>query len=204
MPKLFFCSSWNIHLLGCSKPGFSGGGVSGQKHAQACGSSARSACWSCLSHLPLRHGGARGEALPGEPHSSSMLRKWTSLRPPSLHSSSHFVRSGAPALWACLHICQYQSGWGWEWEQHAGPMGSPSSSWLLLYAPTPVTLSASCHLLSSSSLTFPPSPMPEGLEQVSTAERFHTFNLFIHRLCVTVKSYLYHLHRISYLPGVLW
>jgi len=60
---------------------------------------------------------------------------------------------------------------------------------------TPVRVSASCHLLSSSSLTFSPSPMPEGLEQVSTAEKFHMFNLFIHHsavylrcLCMTVKK----------------
>lgn len=46
MPKLYFCSSWNIHLLRCSKPSFAGTGVSGQKCAQARGSSTRSLRWS--------------------------------------------------------------------------------------------------------------------------------------------------------------
>lgn len=172
-----------------------------------------------VAAAPARLAGAawRGEALPGDPHGSAPLRKRAALGPPSLHSSSHFVWSGAPSLWACPHLPQYQSSCGWQQEQHAGLHGpsvlapAPPARWLCVTASRiPVTFSASCHHLSSFSLAPPPSPVPEGLEKVSTGEKFHTFNLFIRHsavylrcLCVTVKSYLYHLHRISYLPGVL-
>lgn len=67
------------------------------------------------------------------------------------------------------------SGGGREWEQHAGSTGSPSISWLLLY---------SLPLLSSSSLIFPSSLMPELLKQVNTVEKFHVFNPLL--FCVSV------------------
>lgn len=75
---------------------------------------------------------------------------------------------------------------------------APAAFWLCgTVSLTPVIFSASCHFLSSSSLTVPPSPKPEGLDQASTIEKINTFSLFIHCsvvylhcLCVTVKSYL--------------
>lgn len=54
-------------------------------------------------------------------------------------------------------------------------MGSPSKSWLLLRAPP---------LLSSSSLIFPSSLIPEILEQVNTVEKCHIFNPLL--FCVSV------------------
>lgn len=69
------------------------------------------------------------------------------------------------------------SGGGWEWEQHAGSMRSPSTRWLLHALP----------FLSSSSLIVPSSLMPELLEQVNTVEKFHIFNPLLFRVSVLVE-----------------
>lgn len=50
--------------------------------------------------------GGRGEALPGEPHGSAMLRKPAAPGPPSFYSPSHFTWLGASRLWACPHLPQ--------------------------------------------------------------------------------------------------
>lgn len=198
-----------MHLLGCSKPGFSG--VSGQKHAQACGSSACSACWSCLSHLPVQYSGAQGESVPGEPCSSAMPRKQAALKSPSLHSSSYFVwfglcRYGPVLMYATIRVVGNgnKSSMQDPWALY------PQAGSFCTMTLSPVTLSAFCHLFSSSSLTYPSSPVPESLDQVSTAEKNHAFNLFIHHaavhlhcLCVTGKNYPCHLDRISYLLVIL-
>lgn len=195
MPKLCFCSSWNMQLLGCSKPGLSA--VSGQKHTETCGSSACSACWSCLSHLPVHYSDAQGEALAGKPHSSAMLRKQAALRSPSLHSSSCFVWFGLylyrpVPTYTTIRVVgdRYKSSTQDPRALHP----QAGSSCTVIF--TSIALSASCHLLSSSSLTFAPWPMPEDLDQISTAEKNNAFNLFIHRsavhlhcLCVIGKNY---------------
>lgn len=211
MPQLLFCYSRNIPLLGCSKPGFSGGSVSGLKYEQAHGSSARLTFWSCFSHPLVHHGSAQGRALPGESQGYATCRKWTvwdhlpSIHPPTLFGQGLHLH-GPVLTYATIRVV----GTGMRAAGMTHGLCPQAGSSCTL-TPIPVTLSASCYLLGSSSITFPPSPMPESLEQASTVEKFHTLNWFIRCsavylccLCVTVKSYLYHLHRISCLSGVLW
>lgn len=142
--------------------------------------------------VPTQLAGAAwwGEALPGEPHGSATLRNellWghlPSIHPPTLYGWGLHLYRPAPT---CPGIRAVVDG---SKSSMQDPRAlHPPAHWLYVTASlTPVTFSASCHHLSSSSPTSLPSPMPEGTAEVSKLAQqknfIHLSSLSLTLLCI--------------------